>query len=123
MFTLKELADDPAALLDIKEDVREECEKFGKVTNVVLFDKEEDGVLSVRFGNAISAQACIRKLDGRMFAGRKVEAYIADGSEKFKKSSKQAAEEDDDEERLEGFSKFIEGGENGKGAAKKSEVG
>ena len=44
MFTLAELEDDPSLLLDLKEDVREECETLGKVTNVVLWDvraKEE----------------------------------------------------------------------------------
>jgi HIV Tat-specific factor 1 len=38
MFTLKELEDDPTLLLDLKEDVREECETLGEVTNVVLYD-------------------------------------------------------------------------------------
>jgi HIV Tat-specific factor 1 len=38
MFTLKELDEDPTLLLDLKEDVREECETLGEVTNVVLYD-------------------------------------------------------------------------------------
>lgn len=38
MFTLKELKDDPSLLLDLKEDVREECATLGDVTNVVLYD-------------------------------------------------------------------------------------
>ena len=109
MFTLEELAEDPAAILDIKEDVREEGEKFGKVTNVVLYDKEEDGVVTIRFGNAMAAEACMRAFEGRYFGGMTVKARIADGKEKFKKSKKQDAEEEDEETRLEGFSKFIEG--------------
>ena len=109
MFTLKELAEDPAALLEIKQDVREECEKFGKVTNVVLYDKEEDGVVTVRFGNAMAAEACVKVFDERWFDGRQVEAYVADGSEKFKKSKKGDADEEDEQARLEGFSNFIEG--------------
>jgi HIV Tat-specific factor 1 len=77
MFTLKELEDDPSLLLDLKEDVREECETLGEVTNVVLYDvrqyipsfvilfsshrlqKEQDGVMTVKFRDPISAQACI----------------------------------------------------------------
>jgi HIV Tat-specific factor 1 len=59
MFTLKELEEDPAVLLDIKEDVRGECSKFGEVTNVTLFDKEEDGVMSIRFKTPEAATACI----------------------------------------------------------------
>ena len=38
MFTLKELENDASLLLDLKEDVREECETLGEVTNVVLYD-------------------------------------------------------------------------------------
>jgi HIV Tat-specific factor 1 len=38
MFTLKELEEDAALLLDLKEDVREECSSLGEVTNVVLYD-------------------------------------------------------------------------------------
>lgn len=38
MFTLEELKDDPSLLLDLKEDVREEAETVGDVTNVVLYD-------------------------------------------------------------------------------------
>lgn len=108
MFTLKELEDDPAALLEIKEDVREEAEKFGNVTNVVIYDKEEDGVVTVRFGNAVAAEACVKVFDGRWFDKRQVEAYIADGSEKFKKRRKEA-DDDEEEARLESFGRDIEG--------------
>lgn len=109
MFTLKELEDDPGALLDIKDDIREECAKFGDVTNVTLYDKEEDGIVTVRFSNAMSSQACIKALDGRKFGGQSVEAAITDGSEKYKKSRKDTA--DDDAARLEKFGSAIEGGD------------
>lgn len=57
-------------------------------------------------------------MDGRYFAGTRVEAYIADGSEKFKKSSEkkvQIGDEDDgkDEEegkRLDQFGSWLEAG-------------
>lgn len=38
MFTLDELKEDPSLLLDLKEEVREEAEGLGDVTNVVLYD-------------------------------------------------------------------------------------
>lgn len=94
MFTLKELEEDPAAILDIKEDIREECGKLGEVTNVVLYDLEKDGVASVRFANTESAKACVRLMNGRKFDGQEVEAYITDGKEQFKKSKKKADDED-----------------------------
>lgn len=86
MFTLEELAEDSAAILDIKEDIREECSKLGEVTNVVLFDLEEEGIATVRFGNAEAARACVSMMDGRNFGGQKVLAYISEEKEQFKKS-------------------------------------
>jgi HIV Tat-specific factor 1 len=93
MFTLEELAEDPASILDIKEDIREECSKLGEVTNVVLFDLEADGVASVRYTNSEAARACVNLMDGRSFAGQTVEAYISDGKEQYKKSKKKADDE------------------------------
>jgi HIV Tat-specific factor 1 len=60
MFTLQELEEDPAALIELKEDVREECGKIGEVTNVVLFDAEKDGVMSVRFADEEDAVECVK---------------------------------------------------------------
>jgi HIV Tat-specific factor 1 len=60
MFTLQELEEDPTALIELKLDVREECEKIGEVTNVVLFDAEPDGVMSVRFADEEDAVKCIK---------------------------------------------------------------
>lgn len=38
MFDAKELEEDPALLLELKEDVREEAETLGTVTSCVLYD-------------------------------------------------------------------------------------
>lgn len=38
MFSLQDLEKDPALMLDLKDDVREECETLGEVTNIVLYD-------------------------------------------------------------------------------------
>ena len=109
------LQEDPAAILDIKEDIRSECSKLGPVTNVVLFDQEVDGIATIRFSNAEAAKACVTQMDGRHFSGMVVKAYIADGSEKFKKSNEKKAvfedEEDgdgDEEKRLNQFGEWLE---------------
>lgn len=60
MFTLQELEEDPAAMIELKQDVREECEKIGEVTNVVLFDAEKDGIMSVRFADEDDALECVK---------------------------------------------------------------
>lgn len=95
MFTLEELEEDPAALLEIKEDIRDECAKLGTVTSVVLYDEEVDGIVSVRFKDIESAAACIKLMHGRSFDGRVVEATIKSGKEKFKKSDKDTSQDVD----------------------------
>jgi HIV Tat-specific factor 1 len=46
---------------------------------------------------------------GRFFAGQQVEAYIADGSEKFKKHTKNVeTAEEEEAERLEKFGSWLE---------------
>jgi hypothetical protein len=52
--------EDVEAILDIKEDVRDECTKIGEVTNVVLYDQEPEGVVTVKFTQPDDAQECIR---------------------------------------------------------------
>jgi HIV Tat-specific factor 1 len=93
MFTLKELEEDPAALLDIKDDIREECEKLGVVTSVTLYDLEVDGIVSIKFQSPKAAEACVELMDGRAFDGRVVRATFANGREKFRKSGKDEGEE------------------------------
>jgi HIV Tat-specific factor 1 len=85
MFTLEELEEDEDLADDIVEDTREECSKFGEVENVVLFDAEPAGVVTVRFANTIAAKACIKKNDGRAYERRYLEAKMANGTERFQK--------------------------------------
>lgn len=125
--------EDPAAILDIKEDIRDECSKLGEITNVVLYDKEPDGVVTVRFSDPEAAKKCVevsislfslcwsptnlplQVMGGRFFGGTQVVAYISDGSEKFKKTNeKRAALEDmaegrdEEENRLDEFGSWLE---------------
>ncbi|KAL4074048.1 hypothetical protein V8B97DRAFT_1865601 [Scleroderma yunnanense] len=86
MFSLEELDEDPTLLLDLKDDVRAECSKLGEVTNVVLYDKESDGVMTVKYRDPLSAQACVLKMNGRFFAGRRIEASLYTGKQRFKRS-------------------------------------
>ncbi|KAI1804036.1 hypothetical protein F4811DRAFT_521929 [Daldinia bambusicola] len=95
MFTLRELEEDPAAMLEIKEDIREECSKLGPVTNVVLYDLEEEGIASVKFKTPEAAEACVNLMDGRAFDGRTVRATIATGRERYRKSGKKQGDEAD----------------------------
>ncbi|KAJ5937773.1 hypothetical protein N7454_004115 [Penicillium verhagenii] len=120
MFTLEELQEDVAAILDIKEDIRDECAKVGEVTNVVLYDKEPEGVVSVRFADPESARECVKVMDGRFFGGTRVEAYVSEGREKFKKTNERRAaleemaehgihaDNEEEEQRLDEFGNWLE---------------
>jgi HIV Tat-specific factor 1 len=106
MFTLAELEKDPGLLLEIKADVRDECETVGEVTNVVIYDADPAGVLMVRFKEPAAAALCVIKVHGRFFAGRQVEATIHDGKTKYKRSGNGWAEDDNEEEEAERLAKF-----------------
>lgn len=110
MFTLEDLEKDTSLLLDLKEDVRDECSTLGEVTNVVLYDNEKDGIMTVKFRDPISAQACILKMNGRFFDGRRIEASLYTGQQHFKRSG--AGEnleegEDSDKKRLDDFAEWL----------------
>jgi HIV Tat-specific factor 1 len=101
VFTLEDLEqdeddDEDESMADfIIRDIREQCLKFGRVENAVLFDAEPEGVITVRFGNGSAAQACVKKMHGRRLEGRLVEARIADGTERFQKRKAATKEKDE----------------------------
>ncbi|CAO3590139.1 unnamed protein product [Absidia cylindrospora] len=112
MYTQQELDDDPTLLLELKQDVREECEKLGEVTNVILYDKSPGGVISVRFMEQKPANACILLMNNRFFAGKQISAELYDGRTKYLKSGSTDVADDDEAEkaRLERYAKWLEEG-------------
>ncbi|KAI8895325.1 hypothetical protein BC833DRAFT_529578, partial [Globomyces pollinis-pini] len=108
MFTLDELKEQPELLLDIKEDLREECAQFGEVTNVILFDLEPQGVMVVRFKTPESAQACILKMNGRLLDGRRIVAELPKGNENYQRSKTRGLDMDEELKRQEEYGKWLE---------------
>ncbi|CAG8230849.1 unnamed protein product [Penicillium salamii] len=96
MFDMNELAADPTDMIDISMEIREECEKFGEVTKVTLWDEEPEGVVTVRFKDPEDAIACMEKLKGRYFNKKAIEAYISKSRERFRKSGRRHAGDDSD---------------------------
>jgi HIV Tat-specific factor 1 len=47
--------------------------------------QEPDGIMTVKFREPLSAQACVIKMNGRFFAGRKIEASLYAGKQRFKR--------------------------------------
>ncbi|KAG0029351.1 hypothetical protein BGZ81_003869 [Podila clonocystis] len=118
MFTIAELEADPTLLLDLKEDIREECEKVGEVTNVIIYDQHPDGVVSVRFKDKESALLCVKLMHGRFFAGQRVEADIYDGHTKYEVTKTKEQIEEEEKQRLDRYAKWLESEEEREKAAK-----
>uniref|UniRef100_A0A5B6ZBK4 RRM domain-containing protein n=2 Tax=Davidia involucrata TaxID=16924 RepID=A0A5B6ZBK4_DAVIN len=59
--------------LDIKDDVQEECSKFGPLKHIYV-DKNTAGFVYLRFENTQSAISAQRALHGRWFAGKMITA-------------------------------------------------
>ncbi|ORX79034.1 hypothetical protein BCR32DRAFT_234550 [Anaeromyces robustus] len=107
MFTVEEIEEDPSLILDLKEDVRTECENFGEVTNVVLYEKNPEGVISVRFKDELSVLLCIRKMNGRYFAGKRIVAEVYDGKTKYKVTNPLEDKEEEERKRSERYRQFL----------------
>ena len=73
MFSLEE-SSKPGFKEELMEDVRIGCEEFGTIDKITIFDKNPDGIVLVRFRSAAAAQNCIRRMNGRYFAGRQLKA-------------------------------------------------
>ena len=107
MFRSNDFKDDPSLILDLKEDIYDECSKLGDVTTVSIFDNHPDGVVLVRFKDVDSAKACVELMDDRFFDGRKISASIHDGKTKYLIEKEETAEEE--EQRLRNYEAWLDG--------------
>ncbi|XP_054852868.1 HIV Tat-specific factor 1 [Eublepharis macularius] len=103
MFHPKDFEEDPLVLNEIREDLRSECEKFGQVKKVIIFDRHPDGVASVSFKEMEEADVCKQALHGRWFGGRQLCVEAWDGVTDYQ--VEETARER--EERLKGWETFL----------------
>nr|CAB3501984.1 unnamed protein product [Digitaria exilis] len=64
---------DPDFDLDIRDDVQEECSKFGQVKHIFV-DKHTAGFVYLRFDSITAAMSAQKALHGRWFAGKMITA-------------------------------------------------
>ncbi|KAK8789658.1 hypothetical protein WA171_001749, partial [Blastocystis sp. BT1] len=107
MFSLEE-AQKPGFKIEMKSDVLEGCEPFGTVDKITVFDTNPNGIVVVKFKSANAADNCVKKMDGRFFAGRKLKAYFWDGHTDYRVK----ITEEEENEKLESFANWIEGGDS-----------
>lgn len=72
-----------------------------------MFKTNPEGIVSVRFAAIELAEACIKLMNGRWFAGRQLEAFKWDGYTNYNVKVQETEEEQ--AARLEAFSRDIEG--------------
>merc|ERR1712192_285321 len=71
---------------ELHEEIQQECGKYGKVENVVIYQEKQDDSedaevhvkIFVEFHESIEAKKAKNGLDGRFFGGRTVSALIYD---------------------------------------------
>ena len=115
VFTQAEMDQDAGLLLDLKDDLRSECEKLGDVVNVNVFDKHPEGVCSVKFRESDAAIACVQLMNGRFFGGRKLEVALYDGKSRYDIVG--ATDDLDEETRLKRYGDWLEGRDTSAAAA------
>ena len=106
MFDPKEFSTDPKLILEYRKDVREECEeRCGPVKKVDVYDLHPEGVVRVIFNDFESSDKCLELMNGRFFAGRRLEALLWDGKTKYvvKETEEEA------EARMKQWDQFLEG--------------
>ncbi|XP_053502003.1 HIV Tat-specific factor 1 [Ictalurus furcatus] len=103
MFHPSDFEEDPLVLNEYRDDLRSECEKFGEVKKVIIFDRHPDGVASVAFKETEEADMCVAALNARWFGGRQLSAQLWDGVTDYQVQETVRERE----ERLKGWSTFL----------------
>ncbi|KAG6620129.1 rna-binding protein [Phytophthora cinnamomi] len=104
MFTPAEIEDEEYEK-ELQEDIHDECSKIGEVSKITLFAKHVDGVVVIKFASSGSAARCVEVMNGRFFAGRKLECGFWDGTDYTHRESKT-----EEKERAEKFHEWLEEG-------------
>lgn len=108
MFDVSMFEKDPKLILEYRSDLRDECEEnCGPVRKVEIYDRHPEGVATIAFNEFEHADKCVELMDGRFFAGRKLDAALWDGKTKFKIRET----EEEIEKRLKKWDDFLEKGE------------
>ena len=111
MFTPEEACGESGFGPELEADVLEECGKLGRVERVRAYLRHPDGLVTVRFHVPEDAEACVGRMQGRFFGGRRLEAALFDGFSNFWAESLPEAPPPPDPDaarRLETFARALE---------------
>lgn len=83
MFVLEDMMKNAALVLDLEEEIRKVCERFGKVKKIHVYDNNPEGVISVAFENVEHSDSAVKSLNGRVVNGRVISVSLWDGKTKY----------------------------------------
>lgn len=104
-----EETDGPDWIQELKEDMKSEAEKLGRVELIKVFPDHPDGIVSVRFREAEGAIAGLRAFNGRWFDKRQLRAQLWDGVTRYDKVVNEALSD----KRAADFGDWLEAGGGG----------
>jgi len=106
MFSREEAEGDETFFEDLKRDIVEECEtKLGPVHRVVVYENHPEGVVQIKFKEPAAADACIKLMEGRYFAGKRLESFYWDGTTDYKHFRENG---EDEQKRIDDFGEWLE---------------
>ena len=57
---------------DLKKEIKKELQELGPVETVKIFERNPEGVVAVKFKYPLTAQRCVRIMNGRFFDKKKI---------------------------------------------------
>lgn len=96
--------------LDLKNQVKNSCERFGEINKVVVYENNPDGVVSISFKTVEEADYCIKLLNNGIMRGRKITAENWDGKTKYKVQES----EEEQKKRDQQWESFLKGSDDEK---------
>eukprot|EP01133_Synstelium_polycarpum_P016141 gene16141-19206_t len=64
---------------ELKEDLDDGCQRCGEIQSITIFERNPDGVATIKFKDQEAADKCVALMEGRFFAQRKLAADYYDG--------------------------------------------
>uniref|UniRef100_A0A914PMI2 RRM domain-containing protein n=1 Tax=Panagrolaimus davidi TaxID=227884 RepID=A0A914PMI2_9BILA len=104
VFGLDEMIKNVTLALDLKEIIKERCERFGKIIKIVVYENHPEGVVSVSYNTVEEADYCVQLLNRGIMRHRKIEASNWDGKTKYKVKES----EEDQKRRDQEWKNFLE---------------
>jgi HIV Tat-specific factor 1 len=109
MFSPEDFVTDPSFSDALEQDIASECSKYGEIDKITVFSQNPLGIVVIKYKTSFAAQECIRVMDGRYFAGRRLTAHYWDGVTNYSSTNNPAtATEDEDKARLDDFGDWLE---------------